>query len=56
MSFYSFQPLHRSFLQHEGLPFADVLSEESIARVAEDAGIPLSDAGAEGDVVYTPAV
>jgi IS4 transposase len=56
MSFYSFQPLHRSFLQHEGLPFADVLSEETIARVAKDAGVPLSDAGADIDVVYTPAV
>ena len=56
MSLYSFQPIHRSFLQHPGLPFADVLSEETIARVAKDAGVPLADTSADDDIVYTPAV
>lgn len=56
MSFYSFHPLHRSFLQHEGLPFSDTLSEETIARVAKDAGVPLAETCADDDIVYTPAV
>lgn len=56
MSFYSFQPIYRSFLQHQGLPFAEVLSEETIARVAEEAGVPLADTVADADMVYTPTV
>lgn len=56
MSLYSFHPLHHSFLQHEGLPFAEVLSEQTIARVAQDAGVPLAETQADDEVVYTSAV
>jgi hypothetical protein len=42
-----------SFLQHDGLPFADVLPEERIQRAFEDAGATFAQ---DDDDVYTPAV
>ena len=39
MSFYQFEQLRRSFLQQDGLPFANLLPEQTITEVANDAGI-----------------
>ena len=50
----SFGTVLTSFLQHDGLPFADVLSEEHIQRVFDEAGA--SFAQNEPAAVYTPAV
>ena len=41
MSSHDFQPILQSFLQDPALPFADVLSEETIRRVAREAGVPI---------------
>jgi putative transposase len=43
----------RSFLQHRGLPFADVLSEETIQQHFDDAGVAFGQG--DGDI-YTPAL
>ena len=56
MSFYNFRFTQRSFLQHDGLPFADVLSDEAIQQVAEDVGLPPVDEDANDGVVYTTPV
>jgi len=54
MSFYSWRSTLRSFLQHDGLPFANLLSEETIQHIADDVGVPR---GQDDDgVVYTTAV
>jgi hypothetical protein len=53
MPFTRFGLVLRSFLQHRGLPFADVLSEETIQRQFDDAGVSFGQG--EGDV-YTPAL
>ena len=50
----SFDTVLASFLQHDGLPFANLLSEEHIQRVFDEAGA--SFAQNEPDAVYTPAV
>jgi len=42
-----------SFMQHDGLPFADVLSEERIQQAFDDARATF---GRDDDAVYTPAV
>ena len=49
----SFSLVRRTFLQTEGLPFAEVLSEEEIeaAFVAENAGY-----ATDNDHIYTPGV
>lgn len=56
MSFTNFAFTKRSFLQHEGLPFADWLSEETIAQIHRDAGLPTPAAQADQGLVYTTAV
>jgi len=58
MSFSSFRQTRQLFLHHDGLPFADLLSEETVAQIAHEAGLPpLCDATANGaDVVYTTSV
>lgn len=43
--------IQSSFLQSEGLPFADVLTEEEIQRAFADAGV---DFAQEEDEIYTP--
>jgi len=43
--------IQSSFLQSEGLPFADVLSEIEIQRAFADAGV---DFAQEEDEIYTP--
>lgn len=53
MPLYSFHCLQRSFLQHEHLPFADVLSEQDVEQAFQDEGVTFAQG--EGDV-YTPAV
>jgi hypothetical protein len=53
MSFTRFGLVLRSFLQHRGLPFADVLSEETIQQHFDDAGVSF---GQGEDDVYTPAL
>lgn len=53
MSFYSFRSVQRSFLQHEHLPFAEVLSEQDVGQAFDDEGARFAQS--EGDV-YTPAV
>ena len=47
-----------SFLQHSGLPFADVLPEETIEQAFADAGVaPEQEPPRHGEkIVYTPAV
>ncbi|MFH1109292.1 MAG: IS4 family transposase [Planctomycetota bacterium] len=45
-----------SFLQEEGLPFADVLPEEEIERAFEEASVSLGGEDDGQDAVYTPAV
>jgi putative transposase len=42
-----------SFMQHDGLPFADVLSEEKIQQAFEVAGATFAQ---DDDAVYTPAI
>ena len=42
-----------SFMQHDGLPFADALPEEEIQQAFEDAGANFAQ---DDDAVYTPAV
>lgn len=62
MSFNPFSAILRSFLQHDSLPFADVLSEATIQRIANEAGVPCeppsngngSDTG--NGIIYTAAV
>ena len=39
MSFYNFGLISNSFLQVDGLPFSEILSEETVNRVAEEAGV-----------------
>ena len=56
MSFYSFRSTQRSFLQHDGLPFADVLAEETVQQIATEAGLPPVDANASDGVIYTAAL
>jgi len=48
-----FQVVLSSFLQHEGLPFADVLPEERIQQAFEEANATFAH---DEDDVYTPAV
>ncbi|MFV2070335.1 MAG: IS4 family transposase [Pirellulales bacterium] len=47
-----------SFLQSDGLPFADTLPEGEIERAFEEEGVPLrsGDEGEDENIVYTPAV
>lgn len=56
MSFTNFAFTRRSFLQHDGLPFADWLPEETIQQIHRDAGLPAADEQAKPGVVYTTAV
>ena len=56
MSFYSFHSTQRSFLQHDGLPFADLLPEETVQHIATEAGLPPIDNDANHGVVYTPTL
>lgn len=56
MSFSSFRLTTQSFLQHDGLPFADLLPEETIKRIAEESGLPPTRANADDGVVYTTSV
>lgn len=53
MFFTSFRLVLLSFLQHASLPFAQVLSEESIQQAVDDEGVAFGQD--EGDV-YTPAL
>jgi putative transposase len=53
MPFYRFGLVLRSFLQHQGLPFAEALSEETIQQAFDDEGVAFGQG--EGDV-YTPAL
>ena len=54
MSFYNFRFTQRSFLQHDGLPFADLLPEQTVQQIAIEAGLPPADADANDRVFYTP--
>lgn len=57
MSFYSFRLIRSSFLQHPGLPFAEVLPEESIQQAFDDAGVHRQPKDSQADnIVYTAAV
>jgi putative transposase len=56
MSFYSFRFFKRSFLHHHGLPFADLLPEETVQQFATEAGVPAAEADASAGVVYTTAI
>ena len=56
MSFTNFAFTRRSFLQQDGLPFADLLPEEAIQQIHRDAGLPLPDEQAGQGVIYTTPV
>lgn len=56
MSFTNFCFTRRSFLQHAGLPFAELLPEEAIEQIHRDAGLATPDEQASQGVVYTTAV
>jgi len=56
MSFTNFAFTRRSFLQHDGLPFADLLPEATIQQIHRDAGLPTPEAQATAGIVYTSAV
>lgn len=51
MSFY--QPF-RSFSRHEGLPFADLLSESVINKIAEEVGVDVAKEEEDGILYTTP--
>ena len=48
-----FRLILASFLQRPGLAFVDVVSEQSINRAFEEAGVSFAD---DEDTVYTPAI
>ena len=56
MSFTNFASTRRSFLQHDGLPFADFLSQETLQQIHREAGLPTPDEQADQGLVYTTAV
>jgi putative transposase len=56
MALYRFQSVLTSFLQHDGLPFADVLTEQTIAQAFADAGVPNRQGDLDDDTIYTPAL
>jgi hypothetical protein len=56
MSFTNFAFTRRSVLQHEGLPFADWLPEETIRQIHRDAGLPTPEEQTDDGVIYTSAV
>ena len=56
MSFTNFGFTRRSFLQKDGLPFADFLPEETIQQIHRDAGLPTPDDQADQGFKYTTSV
>jgi len=56
MSFTNFAFTRRSFLQQDGLPFADLLAEETLQQIHREAGLPLPDEQADQGVIYTTPV
>jgi hypothetical protein len=57
MPFCRFRLILSSFLQHSGLPFADVLPEEAIEQAFADAGMSSQqEAEQDENIVYTAAV
>ena len=56
MAFYRFRPVLTAFLQHEGLPFADVLPEPTIQQAFAAAGLPAPPDDPDDPTVYTPAL
>lgn len=56
MSFTNFAFTRRSFLQEDGLPFAEFLPEETIEQIQREAGLPSSEEQVERGVVYTTAL
>ena len=50
---YRFRLVLSSFLQHDGLPFANALNEEQIAQVFDDEQAMFAQ---DDDAIYTPAV
>lgn len=53
---YQFRLVLASFLQSDGLPFADVLPEEEIQQACDEEGVSFGCGEDEQDTVYTPAV
>jgi putative transposase len=56
MSLYNFRFAQRSFLHHDGLPFANALSEEAVRQIANEAGLPPDEENANDGIVYTTAL
>jgi DDE family transposase len=56
MAFYGFRPLLTAFWQADGLPFADVLSEDTIQQACVAAGLPTPPDDPNDPTVYTPAL
>ena len=56
MSFTNFAFTRRSFLQQDGLPFADFLPEETIQQIHRDAGLLTPEEQVDQGTIYTTAV
>jgi DDE family transposase len=56
MAFYSFRRVLTSFWHHDGLPFADVLPEQTVQQTFAAAGLPQHHDDADDPAVYTPAL
>jgi hypothetical protein len=56
MAFYRFRPVLTAFWQADGLPFADVLSEDTIQQAFAGAGLPTPPDDPDDPTVYTPAL
>jgi hypothetical protein len=56
MAFYRFRPVLTAFWQADGLPFANVLSEDTIQQAFAAAGLPTPADDPNDPTVYTPAL
>src|SRR5277367_5917861 len=56
MAFYRFRPVLTAFWQADGLPFADVLSEDTIQQAFAAAGLPTPADDPNDPTVYPPAL
>jgi putative transposase len=56
MAFYRFHPVLTAYWQADGLPFANVLSEDTIQQAFAAAGLPTPADDPNDPTVYTPAL
>ena len=55
MAFYRFRPVLTAFWQVDGLPFANVLSEDTIQQAFAAVGLPTPADDPNDPTVYTPS-